>query len=213
MNDDAIVLTIGAGPGPREARRFVGLLADALLERLGCAQVTVHAMQRHGEDDAPQRVVLSLPPQARLHVQHLVGPHLLLAQLRGPRARRRWFVNVELDRPHTEIETPLPRHELDVRCVRSRGPGGQNVNKRSTAVQITHRPTSISVACDRHRSQARNRADALENLRAAVAWHTHERDRQDQRTQAWRDRRHLKAQTPVMRWRLDPREPDALVPA
>jgi protein subunit release factor B len=106
----------------------------------------------------------------------------------------------------------LPRSELDIRFVRSRGPGGQNVNKRATAVQITHRPTAIAVQCDTHRSQARNLAAALESLHRAVARHLHEHDRVARRTEAWQARRELPTQSPVMCWRLHPTQPDAIVP-
>jgi protein subunit release factor B len=41
--------------------------------------------------------------------------------------------------------------------VRSRGPGGQNVNKTSTCVYLKHIPTGIEVKCQRQRSQALNR--------------------------------------------------------
>ncbi len=47
--------------------------------------------------------------------------------------------------------------DLDEQFVRSGGPGGQNVNKVSTCVLLTHRPTGISVRCQQERSQAMNR--------------------------------------------------------
>lgn len=210
MNDQQITLRIGAGRGPLEARRFVAMLAEALCERLVAGGVLVRAVERHGDPGAPGRVVLRL--QGAVAVPALVGTHLLTAELRGSRARRRWFAAVELDAGEPATALVLPRNELDVRFVRSRGPGGQNVNKRATAVQISHRPTGIAVHCDTHRSQARNLASALENLHHAVARHLHEHDRAARRTEAWQARRELPTQHPVMCWRLHPTQPDAIVP-
>jgi protein subunit release factor B len=208
---DAITLRIGAGRGPLEARRFVAMLADALCERLATSGVVVHAVERHGDPEAPGRVALRLQGlQAGAAVP--LGTHMLTAELRGPRARRRWFAAVELDAAPSAPSVVLPVHELDTRFVRSRGPGGQNVNKRSTAVQITHVPTGIAVHCDTHRSQARNRAAALEALGRAVARHLHEHDRAARRTEAWQARRELPTHHPVMRWRLHPTQAGVIVP-
>ncbi|HEY1581802.1 MAG TPA: peptide chain release factor-like protein, partial [Chthoniobacterales bacterium] len=51
----------------------------------------------------------------------------------------------------------LPEAELDESFARSSGPGGQNVNKVSTAVTLRHRPTGLSVTVQDSRSQLRNR--------------------------------------------------------
>ncbi len=206
-----LTLRIGAGRGPWPARRFVAMLTAALCERLVACGVVVQAVERHGDPEAPGRVMLRLGG-ATAAVPELVGTHLLTADLRGPRARRRWFAAVELDAGEPGPTPPLPRSELDVRFVRSRGPGGQNVNKRATAVQITHRPTGVAAHCDTHRSQARNLAGALEALHRAVTRHLHENEQATRRTEAWQGRRELTTQRPVMCWRLHPTQADAVVP-
>ena len=55
--------------------------------------------------------------------------------------------------------------ECEVETFRSSGPGGQNVNRRETAVRLRHLPTGIVVVCQKERSQYRNKQIALHNLR------------------------------------------------
>ncbi len=58
--------------------------------------------------------------------------------------------------------------DLNISFYKSSGPGGQNVNKRQTAVRITHLPTHITVTCQSERDQLRNRENALKILRAKI---------------------------------------------
>jgi peptide chain release factor 1 len=51
-----------------------------------------------------------------------------------------------------------------VTCARSSGPGGQNVNKRSTKVHITHPASGAKAECQTHRTQERNRSEAFKRL-------------------------------------------------
>lgn len=61
--------------------------------------------------------------------------------------------------------------DLDEQFVRSQGAGGQNINKTSTCVILTHRPTRIQVRCQKERSQALNRFFARRLLADKVEKH------------------------------------------
>ena len=65
-------------------------------------------------------------------------------------------------------EFEIPPEDLKIDFARSSGPGGQNVNKRETAVRITHLPTNLTVHCDSERSQQQNREQALAILRGKL---------------------------------------------
>ncbi|MCK4956865.1 MAG: peptide chain release factor 2, partial [Candidatus Cloacimonetes bacterium] len=65
-------------------------------------------------------------------------------------------------------EIEIPEDDLKVDFAKSSGPGGQNVNKRETAVRIVHIPTNISVHVESERSQAQNREKAMQMIEAKL---------------------------------------------
>ena len=66
-----------------------------------------------------------------------------------------------------EVKIEIRDEDLEEKAVRSSGPGGQHVNKTSSAIQLRHIPTGIQICCQAERSQHKNRAMALKMLRAA----------------------------------------------
>ena len=72
--------------------------------------------------------------------------------------------------PKFEKTAPLdiPPDEIRVELSKSGGPGGQNVNKRETAVRVVHIPTNLAVHVTSERSQAQNKEKALQILKGKL---------------------------------------------
>lgn len=118
-------------------------------------------------------------------LRHEAGTHRLVRQspFNADSLRQTSFALVEvLPQMDEGSDIEVNDDDLEWKFSRSSGKGGQNVNKVSTAVRLTHVPTGIVVESQAERTQVQNRALALSMLKAKL-WDRQEQEKQQKKQQ------------------------------
>jgi peptide chain release factor 2 len=163
------LMSIFSGAGGDDAEDFSGMLLNMYLkffERRGFAVKFLH--QNENDHGGYRNLTLEITGKnAYGTLKNESGVHRLvrISPFNANAKRHTSFSMVEVIPEFEKVtELEIPEKEIRVELSRSSGPGGQNVNKRETAVRVVHIPTNLSASCETERSQAQNKETALKIL-------------------------------------------------
>ena len=186
-DQSASIVTICGGAGGSDAEDFSSILSRMywkFLERKGWEYTVLH--KNENDHGGYRNITFEVRGKGSFGVlKNESGVHRLvrISPFNAQKKRHTSFAMVEvlpkLKLSNQEIE--IDDSEIDISFTKSSGPGGQNVNKRETAVRIMHNPTNISVHVSSERSQAQNKEKALEILRGKLYNRVKEEERMKER--------------------------------
>ena len=167
------ILGFVAGAGGDDAEDFAGMLMEMyrkFAEKKGWGMRTLHENRNdHGGYRNASIEVEGKGAYGTLKGEYGVHRLVRISPFNANQKRQTSFVLVEVLPVIEKVsKIEIPEKELEISVARSSGPGGQNVNKRETAVRIVHIPTGISVHVDGERTQGANKEKAMGILTAKL---------------------------------------------
>ncbi|MEI6296408.1 MAG: PCRF domain-containing protein [bacterium] len=169
---DAIV-TIFSGAGGDDAEDFTSILLEMYFKYIDKKGWNSYIIHKNENDHGGYRNITFEVSGKESYgtLKNESGVHRLVrvSPFSAKKLRHTSFSLVEVIPKFKKGEAfELPESELQVEFSRSSGPGGQNVNKRETAVRVVHTPTGLSAHSDGERSQLANKEKAVDILRGKI---------------------------------------------